>query len=217
MRPYILGILVCMWLCSQAQSEHQKDSLIQEMCKTLVAHEHLSDSDRVMLTYEKHLFPFMLKYPEDKHEEIGTHIYFRLQRSCQVFQDILYRVEGYNGDLFLYERPVSNLNRKSCRNFTKNRTYQYIESTGDTVLLKLTDKYWVDHFKDGTFSRLSLKWIADCEFEITFIESNNLIRKNFSIPGDRYRYIVLAEQPGFYEISAQIVGREGYYVYKIYR
>jgi hypothetical protein len=45
-----------------------------------------------------------------------------------------------------------------------------------------------EDFEDGTFSKLEFRWTSDCEFDIVFIESNNLSRKNFSSKGDIYHY-----------------------------
>jgi hypothetical protein len=42
------------------------------------------------------------------------------------------------------------------------------------------------------------KWVDDCKFDIEFIESNNITRKNYSKQGEKYRYEILGETAHYY-------------------
>jgi len=200
------------------QSDFQKDSLISEMCKAIESNKHLSDSANVENMYETQLYPFLWRFPEETRDETATNLYFRIQRSCQAFLDILNRANpSKGGEIFVDEKPVSNLKKDACRKFIGNKEYYYIETTGDTVVLQLTKKYWIDHFNDGTYSKLKLEWIDNCELELEFIESNNLVRRNYSKKGDKYRYIILNSAESYYELSTEVVGQEKYFIYKVYK
>lgn len=114
------------------------------------------------------------------------------------------------------EKPNSVVNKKVCRKFIDHINYTYLEANGDTVKLQIENGFWVDHFKDGTYSKLKLNWITDCEFEIEFIESNNKLRKGFSKPGDKYRYQVINKKDNYYEMSVEILGTGRHVKLKLY-
>ena len=54
-----------------AQTMEQKDSLVNEICKTIIASNNYPDSLQLGIAFQKHLFPFMAKYPEDKKRKSG--------------------------------------------------------------------------------------------------------------------------------------------------
>ena len=83
--------------------------------------------------------------------------------------------------------------------------------------ITIENNIWQDHFIDGTYSSLKFKWISECEFEIEFVKSNNELRKNFSKAGDKYRYQILAQGAGFYEMFVEVVGSTGHLAsFKLY-
>jgi len=69
---------------------------------------------------------------------------------------------------------------------------------------------------DGTYSKLRFEWVSACEFEIEFLESNNRIRKNFSKPGDKYRYQIVDSKDGYYDMSVEIVGADMHSLFRMY-
>ncbi len=199
------------------QSQETKDSLTNEICKTIKATKDQSDSILFFGTLKEHLVPFLLEYPEKKRKEIGKSIYLRLQRNCIEFKTILERVSPPSKDWEVRGgKPIIHLNEKKCKQFLGYKKYKYLESNGDTVNLQIENGYWIDHFKDGTFSKLKFYRISDCEFEIEFIESNNEIRKNFSKVDDKYRYQIIDKKENYYNMSLEIVGTNGFYLFKIY-
>ena len=113
-------------------------------------------------------------------------------------------------------KPTTRLNKRSCEDFLKYKKYKYLEPEGDTVNLTIENGYWVEHFKDKTFSKLKFYWINDCEFEIEFVESNNKIRKAASKPGDKYKYQILDKKQNFYDMSVEIPETKVFAVFKLY-
>lgn len=201
-----------------AQTQAQKDSLVNEMCKTISATKQMTDSMRLFMAYQKHYFIFLSKYQADIREEIGANIYFRLQRNCKEFKEILTRLDPPKGGDWkaVSRKPKSNLKKKTCRPFTDHQEYTYIEATGDTVNVHIKYGYWIDYFKDGTYSKLKFEWGKGCEFDIEFIESDNLSRKNLSKPGDIYRYQILDKKENYYDMSVEIVGTDRFLTFKMY-
>jgi hypothetical protein len=202
---------------SFGQSQEQKDSLINEMCKTLMELEYMDDSTRHLQTITMHLYPFLGKFPEDSRQQLGTSIYFRFQHNCRAFKELLDRMYPIHEDWQnLSERPNSEISSKDCKTFRKYEDFWYFETTGDTVLVEIKGGFWTDSFKDGTYSKLNFFWIDKCQFEIEFIESNNRIRKNYSKPGDRYKYQLLKTNDGYYDVLVENPDNETYSKFKMY-
>ena len=215
-----IGLLITLCLLTYdllGQNQVTKDSLANEICKTINENPTETDSVRVYSAYEKHLYPFLEKFPEDKQDEIAESIYYRLQALCGTFQEILMRESTPNEEWEqLIDRPKTFPNKKTCRDIIKSRDYYYIESTGDTVKLNINKVYWTDMFQDGTYSKLKIYWLTDCEFEIEFIESNNTIRKNLSKKGDRYKYYVIDKGHNYFYLAVEMPQIDKLLGFKIY-
>lgn len=212
----VVGLVLMFFSHAHGQSQAQNDSVVAVMCQTLLRADGYPDSTKVIIVFQEHLKPYLSRFPENQAEEIWSNIYFRLQRNCSEFRRILQALRSPSEEWNeVGERPVSKLNKKTCREFLQQKNCRYVQAPGDTVMLTVNDGYWIDHFKDGTYSKLKFTWIDECEFEIEFIESNNDVRKNFSKPGDRYRYQLLEQKDNYYSVSAQIVGTASYALFKI--
>jgi len=199
------------------QSQEQKDSLIYEMCQTLMTLDKLNDSTRLQQTYTQHLFPFLGQFPEENRQQLGYSIYIRFQHHCRAFKDLLDRNYPIHEDWQnLSERPISEMKTKECKNFSQYNNFWYYENSGDTVKVLIKDGIWVDNFKDGTFSRLKFRRSKKCRFELEFIESNNVVRKNFSIPGDIYKYQLLDKKDGYYDVVVELVDMDAFMKFKMY-
>ncbi len=211
----LFGLTIC--TAGLGQSELQIDSLIAVICKSVEANNNKSDSTRIILAYGEHLFPFVERFEESKRDQLSEKIYYRLQRNCREFSDILDRLNPPQGDWEkVLVKPKTTLDKKECRKFTDYVRYKYPDNNGDTVNLTIEKGFWIDHLKDGTYSKLKFKWINDCEFEIEFIESNNPVRNQFSKKGDRYWYQINGKQETHYDLSVQVVGTEGHYLFKLF-
>ena len=216
----IIGILLlCLMNCnpSLSQKENQIDSLVNEICKTINSNQQLNDDEIVAQIYVKHVNPFLSKSLSNNKDSLNLVIELRLERNCIEYSKIAHRNGEKKGNWIQLEtKPNIELNDKTCKNFFKNYSYKYLEPNGDIVELEIKDNYWIDHFKDGTYSKLNLIKISSCEFDIEFIESNNELRKNFSKEGDTFRYQILSHGKGFYKLSVQIPGQDLFYTFKLY-
>jgi hypothetical protein len=200
----LLIFFVFLFSFCRSQTQTQKDSLIDVMCKAIIPTVNETDTQRVKLVFEQHLVPFIAEFPQDKSDEIWISVFYRFQHRCSEFKKILDRLDPPQGDWkTVSERPVIGINKIDCRKILDHPNLTYLESTGDTVRLTIKGGNWIDNFKDGTYSRLSFHWLNDCEFEIRFIESNNEVRKNFSKQGDKYKYQILNKGDGYYDISVE--------------
>lgn len=208
--------LATVLITASGQSPQQRDSLVQVICNTIIASEGKPDSARIMAAYEAHLFPFVTRYSEERFEEISMSIYYRLQRNCPPFKEILDRTSPSSDWEKVDSGTVSQLKRRHCRKFFKQEKFSYLEANGDTVHVDISNGYWTDRFRDGTFSRLSVTELGPCEFEITFIESDNESRRNFSAPGDTYRYTIIDNKGAYYEMVVTIPETNQHVRFRLY-
>ncbi|MBL7743136.1 MAG: hypothetical protein JNN00_06625 [Chitinophagaceae bacterium] len=129
------------------------------------------------------------------------------------------RLTGINkrGDWkMVNEEPDSETSEDDLRHFFQLRNFKYVEANGDTTSVKVTDTSWVDHFRDGTYSRLSLRKVKENEYVISFMESDNILRKNLSKPGDKYRYKILKRYQNYYLMYVEPVGSDVKSEFKLY-
>ncbi len=200
----------------QTPTAAQKDSLISEMCLNLKENLQLSDSSKMHIIYTNYFSPFLNNFPQTQHELIGTSLYYRAQRVCKEYKEILDRMNPDRVYQKVKTVPKQIINKKECAQFRDIENLYYTELNGDTVDLKISNGYWVDKFKDGTYSKLKLRWIDDCSFEIEFIESNNELRMNFSYPGDKYRYTLIEKRKNHYFTAVEIIGTDQLEVFNLF-
>jgi hypothetical protein len=179
----------------------------------------LDDSTRIAGMFVKHFSEIFENTKEEDRDALFDKIAFRMQRLCNEFKQISIRADRPSkGDWeILKQKPTSTLSPTECNSFKLIHEFYYFESaTGDTVRLSIKGGFWIDQFTDNTFSKLRFYWINDCEFEIEFIESNNRSRKNFSMPGDKYKYQIIGKGTGFFKLSVEVVGSSQFYSFKLY-
>jgi hypothetical protein len=217
MKKLIIGVLAITPLLCCGQTQEAKDSLISVMCKTITDNTSQNDSIRIFAAYRKHLYPFLERFAEDKRKEIGTSIYFRMQMTCGSFKEILMKAEPPNEEFEkIIERPTKFPGKKTCRDFIAYKSYLYRESTGDTVQLTIKNNFWIEKFKDGTYSKLKFYCLTDCEFELEFIESNNKIRSGLSKKGDKYKYYITSKGSDHFDLAVDIKETNKLLGFKIY-
>ena len=218
-RKFLLLPITVIIICSsaKAQADIATDSLLNQMCSTLSKNKGEPDSVRFFKAYMKHLESYLMKMNETEQEKLFDFVYFRLQRNCKEFFDMVSKDVEQKGDWeSLDKRPVSSLDKATCNDFNSRSKYYYREANGDTVKVVVEKGLWQEQFIDGTYSKLNFRWVGDCEFELEFISSNHHIRKNLSKKGDKYRYQLLQKVSNYYSASAVVVGMEDYSKFKIY-
>ena len=200
-----------------SQTDVMNDSLINKICNTLTLNRNLADSIRFKEISQKHIYPILIKLDTSKQNDAFQFIAARLQRNCSEFKLMCERMYPDKGGwIHLNKKPISALDKKTCEDFIKIGKYYYLEANGDTTHLIIKNSTWEDHFLDGTYSKLKFYWTGDCQFEIEFIESNNETRKNYSRPGDKYKYQVLEKNDGYYKLSVEGVWTNEFYTFKVY-
>ncbi|QHI37847.1 hypothetical protein IMCC3317_32300 [Kordia antarctica] len=200
-----------------SQTIAQIDSVSNVFCDYLKQSDIKNDTLKISSLYNEQFNPYLRKIDQSKVQKIGKQLFYRLQRNCLEFSELLDRLEPPKEAIVrITEKPTSEISRKQLKQFKNQKDFYYLEVAGDTTNVVMQDGFWTDSFSDKTFSKLTYNWINDTEFELTFIESNNESRSNFSVKGDIYVYQVLSKEDGFYFMSVHIPGQKTYDKFKIY-
>ena len=217
----ILIIFLFIPFCFSAQSIEDIDQLTFSICKALSEPGHKkADSARLQDAFNENMPKFATQFKlVDFSDDLVSKIFLRLQRNCDEYQKIdmrLYRNDVKSDWKILDIKPISKISASECNlYFKKHKKFYYFEAGGDKTFVDIGKGFWIDTFIDGTTSKLYFKK-KDCKFELTFIESNNELRKNFSVKGNRYFYEVISLENKVLTIITQSEEAKSYYQFNLY-
>lgn len=201
---------------ARSQSIQTVDSLTYEFCDFL-KESQLSDKKKYEVLNEELIIPYLRKLKNTDPEQVYQQIFFRMQRNCLELILLLERLDPRSQEKErMVEKPKTQLSSAQIEEFKKISKFYYLESDGVKTKVVVKDGKWLDKFKDKSFSKLHMRWIGEAEFELEFIESNNITRKNLSIPGDKYNYQVISKEDKFYWMSYNVPGQANYTKFKLY-
>ncbi len=195
-----------------------EEILIDDMCKTFIENDGIQDSLRVEMMYEKHLYPYFTTIEEEKIDSVGMSIYFRLQKRCPQFLNFLNQIEPLNsGETeFLDEKLQSVLKKDELRKFKKTAEFYYVEDDGLSTKVKIRNGIWKEAFDNDTFSMNKISWLKENKFELTFLESNNEVKKSLSKKGEKYCYEIIAYENDYFLIQYEIPQINQFVVFKLH-
>ena len=203
---------------SYAQNIKQIDSLTAKMCASLANLKAIKDDVQVTLLFQKHLPGFYDQLgiaSQEKADSIKDLVYYRLQRNCNEFTSLLSKLDTNKSDWnTLTDKPKISIGAKQCKVMSKGGRFFYKEYNGNIVKVTIGNNFWEETFEDGTQSKLSFIPKNNCEFDLNFIESNNEMRKNFSVSGDVYNYGMFSYRDKIYELW--VFSKGVYYTFRLY-
>jgi hypothetical protein len=205
------NILICLIFSlpffTISQTEKDIDELCLAICNSIQNSKAYSDEEKVTEAFEEHIIAFIEFHELTVVDDLLDKVYFRLQKLCRIFSEMLTNANQSleNGDWEIIDkRPEIVITKKEARSFVKEKSLYYFETNRDKTFVTVKSGKWVETFADGTQSSLKFKWTGDTSFDLIFIESNNLTRKNFSNPGDIYSYTLISKEDGFYYFAAEV-------------
>tara|TARA_R110002050_G_scaffold245998_1_gene383744 strand:- start:41 stop:700 length:660 start_codon:yes stop_codon:yes gene_type:complete len=217
MKKILIILLIGISNTGFSQTMTEIDSVSYVMCDYLKNLKIENDTLKINSLYEKQLYPYLGKIEQSKTQKVGQQIYYRLQRNCVEFRNLLDRLEPPKETITrITEKPKPEISIKQLKEFKNQREFHYFEVAGDTTKVIMEKGNWTDSFSDKTFSKLTYNWINETEFELVFIESNNETRSNYSVKGDKYIYQVLSKEDGFYLMTVNIPGQVTFEKFKMY-
>jgi hypothetical protein len=215
-----LVVIVMVVMCSafaKAQSIQQIDSVALMMCDHLKDLKVDNDTARLEYLYKSQLYPYLETIKASKKQEIGNRVYYRLQRNCTTFSELLDRLEPpKEASERVTVKPIPVATTQEIKEFKVREEFYYFEINGDTTRVQMKNGLWKDHFTDNSYSNLKYKWLNEHEFELTFLESDNEGRSLFSAPGDTYIYQLVSKMADYYQMSVHIPGQKVYAKFKLY-
>jgi len=217
MKKTLIILLIGISNITFSQTMTEIDSVSYEMCDYLKNLEIKNDTLKINTLYEKQLYPYLGKFEQSQTQKIGQQVYYRLQRNCVEFRNLLDRLEPPKEAVTrITEKPKPEISKKQLKKFKNQKEFYYFEVSGDTTRVKMEKGKWTDLFSDNTTSNLTYNWINETEFELVFMESNNETRSNFSVKGDKYIYQILSKEDGYYQMTVNIPGQETFEKFKMY-
>lgn len=212
---------ILLWITCSAtvfsQTITQIDSVSQSMCLYLNKMDIKNDSLAVNSLYNNMVIPYLNTFETSKMDKIGQQVYYRLQRNCVEFRELLDRIAPPKESVSRLDyKPKSEVSKVDLQKLKNAKRLYYFEVSGDTTQVLIKDGKWLETFADDTYSNLDMKWITNTEFQLVFNSSNNETRSNFSVRGDAYVYQVLTKEDNYYVVSVNIPGQPIYEKLKIY-
>jgi hypothetical protein len=123
-------------------------------------------------------------------DEIGNKIGAKMVKECPYVRDTF--PTGIAGN----EEKVIRQPDLKCDDLKKGDFYYLSERPEvgivDTTFVTISKDMFLERMKNGrTYSMLNIKWKDSCEFDLTFKESNDPMKKEISTSGDVYEYEIL--------------------------
>lgn len=188
------------------------DSLNIKICEALHQNVNLTDEIRINTINKSFITPYLSKFKDTIiQQQTFEKIFYRLQKNCNAFVLLLPSDPAKNNWEILYEEPEKTISKSECNQLDKHQKYYYQEPNGNKVEVTLKGDFWIARFSDNTFSKLYYRKKGNCQFELEFIESDNLGRKNLSIKGDKYFYTIYRKENDSYKIFTK--SNETYYTF----
>jgi hypothetical protein len=218
MKKIIILLLLNISHFTFSQNIREIDSVSIIMCNSLINSGNIkNDTLRISSLYQEQLNPYLKTLESSKAEKFSELLYYRLQRNCVEFRELLDRLEPPKESVARKTiKTISKLTKKQIEDFKKQANFKYFEASGDITLSIMENGKWTDNFADKTYSKLDYNWISNTEFELIFIESNNETRSGFSVAGDKLVYNVISKEADYYLVSVNIPGQKEFEEFKLY-
>ena len=204
---YVL-LSICFSNCGQAQ--YNIDEMLELCCSDVeqLKTDNIESIHKMIL--DKHVYK-LFRYKETiQHDSIFQAFSLKLQSKCPSYLKLMY--ETYDKDIWKLhdEQPKVIASIEDCQSFESIGSYYYPSDIGE-VILNIEGDIWFEQFQDGTYSKLKFVTTKSCEFYLEFIESNNMVKMNFSKKGDKYYYHIIDKGYDSFTLSVQIPNSNQYY------
>lgn len=217
-RTIILVLTLVYTIDSIGQSIKEIDSISKDFCEYLKTTEHIdNDSIRLDEFYKNKFDTFLYQFDREKSNLIGSQLFYRTQKNCRAFTELLERLYPPKESVSrIKEKPKTKLSDKQILDFWNQKSFYYFENSGEETIVVIENNEYKETFTDSSYSNLSYERINKFEFELEFLESNNEIRRNFSLRGDKFIYGIIDREENYYLISTKIENQNYYELFKLY-
>lgn len=201
---------------ANAQKNYNFEYLTTTLCETFKTTSSYPDSVRIEKTFEKHPYIFSGCKDQKEAEDLYLVLYLKLQMNCPGF-DKVSEAGAKNTDdgVTVTEDPPVKVNASACSKIYKQNWFYYMQGEAK-INLYINDTSWKSLFPDKTYSLLKLEKLNECEFIISYVESNNFVIANSLQKGYRFRYKIIEEFPDYYNVLSEDVVTKKKQLFKLY-
>lgn len=191
MKKYLLIFYFIIFYCGGYSQKIDIIKVSENICDCLKLRNYKSDST---LIYNCYLAAYkkMEDFPKTKNKKLKMDIEIKkyLNANCPKYRMI---ISDEKGDWeLLKRRPDSKLDKTTCRELFNYNILYYLESSGDSTFVTFKDKFWMESIQQGKyFSKCRMSWDTDCEFTLTFIESNEPYRIKHNKKRAQFHYTIV--------------------------
>jgi len=205
MKRILLIILIFSIYNVYGQKSKQQDSISLIICNR-VDKEKVKTYENVIKIFSEEAQKYYQEFPENYSEENYKNWSLLFGDNCLRIAEILVNYANTNLKTKLEvsdKISVSKLTEEKCNKIFEKFEGNYIDYDGSVVKFYSDSKIYQEIFKDGTFSKLYFKNKGNCNFSLTFIETNNAIEKkvNELIDISKVQYQIIDETEKHYMMS----------------
>ncbi|MFD1015470.1 hypothetical protein [Winogradskyella rapida] len=174
------------------------DKLTKELCKCIEKQE-VKNTTEMEPCFEDLLISNLKEIKEHykaetmddiNMEEVGNKIGAKMIKECP------YVLDNFPSGVIGNEEKLTKQPDLKCDDLKKGDFYYLTERPEvgivDTTFVTISNNMFLERMKNGrTYSLLDIQWKDNCEFDLTFKESNDPMKKEFSKSGDVYEYEIL--------------------------
>ena len=187
-------------ICQCTKNKQYETMEEMQPCFNELIVNHLSE---IMSYYGKESFS------DDDIYDFSGAITAKLMKNCPYYFKLLQN--GSDNQSGLYKIDSSNQN--TCKGPLIGNYYYVLPgrngTLNDTTFVTFTNHEYIEYMENKTyFSKLKLSWEDACNFELTFVESDHVVKKHLSKPGDRYNYKIIQTKDNSIVLSTYIQGTE---------
>ena len=122
MKKTLIILLIGISNITFSQTMTEIDSVSYEMCDYLKNLDIKNDTLKINTLYEKQLYPYLGKFEQSQTQKIGQQVYYRLQRNCVEFRNLLDRLEPPKEAVpRITEKPKGILLFRSCWRYNTSK------------------------------------------------------------------------------------------------
>jgi len=217
MKTIVLISAVLLSFFAFGQNNPIEGKMYKDLCNEFKQKTEKADTILIQEAYEKVVMPYLDKWPEEKRDSVSRSIYFRLQKECPEFIQLLHRLDPMDSEeVKFFDKPQKSvISDKELQEFKDEKYFYYLANFVTTYLI-IDNGLWFEFLEDKTYSKNLMQWDDRNKFTLTFVESNNLEKKAYSREGDQYHYEIISKENDWYWIQMAEPGGNRFMHFKIY-
>lgn len=206
------------YIFNYSQTNKQIDSLAIAYCKDVNDYKEFTQIQSYEFLMKKFQVLQKSNFIKDNsfYEKIYSRFYLNCPKAAILINKDLKKTnpESFNGiSEFTYK-----LSNQKCSDIFENDSFHYREiHTNKWVDTYRLENSWTEFYYDGSSSNLKYEYNNDCKIKLTFISSNNKIRKDAFFENDVFYYHLIDEKDDYYDFVIETPSNGEKYLMKFFK